>query len=66
MPVTSIAGGYCTFNGLMVTAAVLLAEGKRFARSAFSTVISIGGTAHKTSSIACIFGDRMVHYTPMP
>lgn len=57
------AGGYCTFNGLMVTAAVLLAEGK----------------AHKIGILDCDqhwgdgtqdiidrqhLADRVVHYTP--
>lgn len=57
------AGGYCTFNGLMVTAAVLLAEGK---------VRKIGildcdqhwGNGTQDIIDRLSLGDRVVHYTP--
>ena len=56
-------GGFCTFNGLMVTAAVLLAEGK---------VRKIGvldcdehwGNGTQDIIDRLHLGDRVVHYTP--
>ena len=47
------AGGYCTFNGLMVTAAVSAWPRGRRTRSASSTSTSTGAMAHRTLSIAC-------------
>ena len=57
------AGGFCTFNGLMVTAAVLMAEGK---------VRKIGildcdqhwGNGTQDIIDRLHLGDRVVHYTP--
>ena len=57
------AGGFCTFNGLMVTAAVLLAEGQ---------VRKIGildcdqhwGNGTQDIIDRLHLGDRVVHYTP--
>lgn len=57
------AGGFCTFNGLMVTAAVLQAEGK------LSKIGILDCDQHWGNGtqdiIDCLhLGDRVVHYTP--
>jgi len=57
------AGGFCTFNGLMVTAAVLLAEGKVRKIGILDCDQHWGnGTQDIIDSLH--LGDRVVHYTP--
>ena len=57
------AGGYCTFNGLMVTAAVLLAEGKARKIGILDCDQHWGdGTQEIIDRLH--LADRVVHYTP--
>ncbi|MBP8029719.1 MAG: hypothetical protein KAY78_00985 [Pseudomonadales bacterium] len=57
------AGGYCTFNGLMVTAAVLLAEGK-VGKIGILDCDQHWGNGTQDIIDRMSLSDRVVHYTP--
>ena len=57
------AGGYCTFNGLMVTVAVLLAEG-RVRKVGILDCDQHWGDGTQDIIDRLHLGDRVVHYTP--
>jgi acetoin utilization deacetylase AcuC-like enzyme len=57
------AGGYCTFNGLMVTAAVLLAEGK-VRKFGILDCDEHWGNGTQDIIDRLHLGDQVVHYTP--
>jgi len=57
------AGGYCTFNGLMVTAAILLAEGKA-RKVGILDFDQRWGNGTQDIIDRLHFGDAVVHYSP--
>lgn len=56
-------GGFCTFNGLMVTAAVLLAESKVHKIGILDCDQHWGNGTQDIIDRLCL-GDRVVHYSP--